>query len=65
MKWKKVVEKIKDIITGELKGGFKVFSVSLESKLSGFRLAIESIRICKFISIVYNQKIHLRRFKPC
>jgi hypothetical protein len=43
MEWKKIAEKIRDIVSMEIKDEFRDFKASVSGKLNGFRLAIESI----------------------
>ncbi|WP_448588434.1 hypothetical protein [Thermocrinis sp.] len=43
MDLEKLAEKIRDLIVGELREEFKLFRASVESELSGYRLAIESM----------------------
>jgi hypothetical protein len=43
MEWKKIAEKIRDIVSMEIKDEFRDFKASVSGKLNVFRLAIESI----------------------
>ncbi|WP_448587177.1 hypothetical protein [Thermocrinis sp.] len=40
MDWEKIAEKLKDLITGEIKEKIRSFKSSVEGQLKGFALAI-------------------------